>query len=159
MTFFSTNSHEANWQPTIFANTIRFHHNRRGFKRPSWRSAAQVSTSHLTVELAHGALIDSPFSCPWEDSSNKSVHVDNLATPGYQDDTISYLSFIRHLNTRFIIYTDGSATAGTLSGGVGMVVTEGDPASYYLIIRRRESGHAHGSRVALAISRSRGHLH
>ncbi len=30
---------------------------------------------------------------------------------------------------------------------------------YHLIIRRRETGHAHGIRVALAISRSRGHLY
>ncbi len=26
-TFFSTNSHEANWQPTIIANNTRLHHN------------------------------------------------------------------------------------------------------------------------------------
>ncbi len=27
VTFFSTNSHEANWQPTIIANTTHSHHN------------------------------------------------------------------------------------------------------------------------------------
>ncbi len=27
VTFFSTNSHEANWQPTISANNTRLHHN------------------------------------------------------------------------------------------------------------------------------------
>ncbi len=27
MTFFSTNSHKANWQPTIIANNARLHHN------------------------------------------------------------------------------------------------------------------------------------
>ncbi len=27
VTFFSTNSHEANWQPTIIANSTRLHHN------------------------------------------------------------------------------------------------------------------------------------
>ncbi len=27
MTFFSTNSHEANWQPTIIAKNTRLHHN------------------------------------------------------------------------------------------------------------------------------------
>ncbi len=27
VTFFSANSHEANWQPTIIANNIRLHHN------------------------------------------------------------------------------------------------------------------------------------
>ncbi len=57
------------------------------------------------------------------------MHTDNLAPPASQDDTTPYLAFIRHLNARFIIYTDDSATAGTLNGGAGMVVTEGDPAN------------------------------
>ncbi len=70
----------------------------------------------------------SPFSCPWQDSGNWSVHADHLAPPGSQDDTTPYLSFIRHLNARFIISTNGSATAGTQNGGTLMVVTEGDPA-------------------------------
>ncbi len=61
--------------------------------RPSWRSAAQVSTNHLPVELAHRAPIDSPFSCSWEDSSNFSAHPDKLAPPGSKDDTTPYLSF------------------------------------------------------------------
>ncbi len=39
-----------------------------------------------------------PFAYPWEDSRYWSVHADNLATPGSQDDTTPYLSFIRHLN-------------------------------------------------------------
>ncbi len=38
-------------------------------KRPSWRSAAQASTNNLPAELAHRAPIDSPFSCPWENSN------------------------------------------------------------------------------------------
>ncbi len=29
VTFFSTNSYEANWQPTIIANNTRLHHNRQ----------------------------------------------------------------------------------------------------------------------------------
>ncbi len=111
-------------------------------KRPSWRSAAQASTSHLPPELAHRAPIDSPFSCPWEDTSNWSVHADNLAPPGSQDDTNPYLSFIRHMNARFIIYTDGSATAGTISGGASMVVTEGDPANPTTLFTKQQCGAA-----------------
>ncbi len=86
--------------------------------------------------------MDSPFSCPWEDSSNWSVHADNLAPPGSQDDTTPYLSFIRHLNARFIIYTDGSATAGTLKGGGGLVVTEGDPANPKTLLTKKQHGAA-----------------
>ncbi len=92
-----------------------------------------------------------------------------MAHPGSQGDTNPSLSIIRHLNARFIIYTNGLVTSGALSGGAGMVVTEGDLAnptneatvrsSYYLIIRRGESGHAHGARAALTIARSRDQVH
>ncbi len=58
------------------------------------------------------------------------------------DDTTPYLSFIRHLNARFIIYTDGSATAGTLNGGAGMVVTEGDPANPTTLLTKQQRGAA-----------------
>ncbi len=52
------------------------------------------------------------------------------------------LSFIRHLNARFIIYTDGSATAGTPRGGAGMVVTEGDPANPTALLTKQQRGAA-----------------
>ncbi len=94
------------------------------------------------MELAHKAPIDSPFSCHWEDSSNWSLPADNLAPPGSQDDTNPCLSFIRHLNDRFVIYTDGSATAGTLSGGAGMVATEGDPANPTTLLTNQQRGAA-----------------
>ncbi len=45
---------------------------RHRLKRPSWRSAAHASTSHLPAELAQRPPIDSPLSCPFEDSSNWS---------------------------------------------------------------------------------------
>ncbi len=70
------------------------------------------------------------------------MQADNLAPPGSQDDTTPYLSFIRHLNARLIIYTDGSATAGTLKGGAGMVVTEGDPANPTTLLTKQKRGAA-----------------
>ncbi len=111
-------------------------------QRQSWRSAAQVSTIHLPVELAHRVPIDSAFTCPWEDSSNWSVHAENLAPPGSKDNTTPYLSFIRDLNAQFILYTVGSATAGTLNGGAGMVVTEGDPANPTTFLMKQQRGAA-----------------
>ncbi len=71
-------------------------------------------------------------------SSSRSVHADNLAPPGSQDDTAFYLSFIRRLNARFIIYSDGSATARTLNGGAGMVVTEGDLANPTTLLTKQQ---------------------
>ncbi len=99
------------------------------------------------------------------------MHADNLAPPGSQDDITPYLSFIRLLNARFIIYIDGSPTGGTPNGGAGMVVTEGDPANPTTLLTKQQRGAAITSsydeekavmRMALewlAISRSRGHLH
>ncbi len=102
---------------------------RHRLKLSSRRSAAQATSCNLPAKLSHRAPSDFPFSHPWEYSSNWSVQADNLAPQGSHGDTTPYLSFIRHLNTRFIIYTEVSATAGTLSGGAGMLVTEGDPHS------------------------------
>ncbi len=97
-------------------------HEGKSWLRPP-STASNDNAGDLPAELAHRAPIDPPFSCPWEDSSNWSVHADNLAHPGSQDDTTPYKSFIRHLNALFIIYTDGWATAVALNGGAG------DPAN------------------------------
>ncbi len=51
-----------------------------------------------------------------------------------------YLAFIRHLHTRFIIYTGASATAGTLIGGAGLVVTEGYPANPTKLLTKQQRG-------------------
>ncbi len=51
-----------------------------------------------------------------------------------------YLAFIRYRNTRFIIYTDASATAGTLIGGAGIVVTEGYPANLMILLTKQQRG-------------------
>ncbi len=49
---------------------------------------------------------------------------------------------IIHLNARLIIYTDGSATAGTLNGGAGKVVTEGGPATPTTLLTKQQRGAA-----------------
>ncbi len=71
-------------------------------------------------------------------SSNWSTHPANLAHPGSQNDTTSYLSFNRHLNSLFIIHADGSATAGALNGGAGMVVTEREPANPTTLLTKQQ---------------------
>ncbi len=63
-----------------------------------------------------------------------------------------------------MIYTYGSIRAGTLSGGAGIVVTEGDPANPTTLLMMQQRGAAITSsndeeKAAPAISRSRGHLH
>ncbi len=95
----------------------------------------------FTSELAYRTPIEFVF-CPWEDSSNWSDHVDNLAPLDSQDYTTPFQSFIRHPNARFIIDTDGSATGGTLGGGVETVATEGDPANPTSLPKKQQRGTA-----------------
>ncbi len=40
------------------------------------------------------------------------------------------------------IFTNGPATAGTLNGGAGMVVTEGDPANPTTLLTKQQRGAA-----------------
>ncbi len=79
---------------------------------------------------------------------------------------IKQRSFIRHLNSRFITYTDGSAAAWAQNGGAQMVIIDGNypheataRSSHYLIIRRRENGNVHNSQMTPTIARSRGHTY
>ncbi len=53
---------------------------------------------------------------------------------------LPYLSFIRGLNARIIIYTDGLATAETLNGGAGMTVAEVNPANPTTLLTKQQHG-------------------
>ncbi len=56
--------------------------------------------------------------------------------------SIFNLSFIRHLHARFITYTVGSASALTLNGCAGMVVTKGDPVNPTTLLTKQQRGAA-----------------
>ena len=66
---------------------------------------------------------------PWLSPSNLTV---NLTIPGYfdcktdEEKLAVTLAHIRSISPRLIIYTDGSAKAGTTKEGAGVVLTEGD---------------------------------
>ncbi len=51
-----------------------------------------------------------------------------------------HLSFISHLDARFIIYTYCSATVGALKCDAGMVVIEGDAANPTTHLTKRQRG-------------------
>ena len=70
---------------------------------------------------------------PWETPNNLVVHesVPGISSKADSADTLmsATLEWIRALMPSLVIYTDGSASAGTTDGGAGVVVTQGDPAS------------------------------
>ncbi len=68
-------------------------------------------------------------------------------------DATPFLSFIRHLDARFTIYTDCSATRGHVTWWREKKQMLPTQSSFYLVIRRRESHNAHGTRVALTTAR------
>ncbi len=98
----------------------------------------QKFNSATSLQVSHWLHLLQPL----ERFGNWSVHANKLAPPGSYVDTTPYLSFIRHLNERFIIFTDGSATAGTLIGGSGMVATEGDPNNATTLLMKQQLGAA-----------------
>ncbi len=77
------------------------------------------------------------------------------------------VSFIRHMNAGFIIWTDGAAPVGTLNGGNRRRLHQSHDLpheatawfSFYLIIRRRERGNALGALAAPTFTWRRGHIY
>ncbi len=142
---------------------------------PRWtRATSYHSDVPRLLQLPHpvparhqaSRLSCSGLPCPWEDSSNCSVHADNLAPLGSQDDTTRHQTPecpIHHLH-RWLGNNGDTKRWRWNRGNRRRPGQPDDPpheatarSSFLLIIRRRESGHAH--RVAPAITCSRGHLH
>ncbi len=84
------------------------------------------------------------------------MHVRNMWKPVKRRPTKQRL-FIRHLNSRFVTYTNGSAATWALTGGAQMVIIDGNypheaTAWNSLIILRSEKGNVHSSQATLTIA-------
>ena len=71
---------------------------------------------------------------PWDRGLSRCTVSPSLpGITGRQDSIPNILSAAlrrtRELNAQYNIYTDGSASAGTINGGAGVVITTGDPAA------------------------------
>ena len=99
--------------------------------RTSWRTMAkQISEEHKLDYRSEKKPIQVFVREPWLSPDNLTVY---LEIPGYNESNddaaklAATLSHIRSISPRLVIYTDGSATAGTTKGGAGVVITDGDP--------------------------------
>jgi ribonuclease HI len=100
-------------------------------QRTSWRSVTKkLSTEYKLDSASERKQLEFFAREPWLSPSNLTV---NLTIPGYPDCKTDEeklavtLAHIRSISPRLVIYTDGSAKAGTTKGGAGVVITEGDP--------------------------------
>ena len=102
-------------------------------QRTSWRSVSKQLMEEYKIDDTSARQPIQFFARePWISPSNLTVF---LEIPGYRDcrddagKLAATLSRIRSISPRLVIYTDGSASAGTTKGGAGMVITDGDPDS------------------------------
>ena len=97
--------------------------------RFSWK----YQTDRLLARVTPEATLRQPISffgrAPWEDSPRINVHTDVPGVGGRNDSPAAKkdltIKQINSFNADLVIYTDGSATAGTREGGSGVVVTRG----------------------------------
>ena len=106
--------------------------------RKSWRYVGNQLAKEFCPEKGYDRQ---PFTfnarAPWEAPSNLSVFesVPGIRSKADDADTLmnATLTRIRELGSGLIIYTDGSADAGTTDGGAGVIVTQGDPAALEIL--------------------------
>ena len=86
----------------------------------------------LPVELANRKPITYFEHPPWLECANIEVykHLPRVSSKNDREELIieAAMSQLRSFNPTRILYTDGSASAGTRDGGAGLVCTIGDPA-------------------------------
>ena len=102
-------------------------------QRKSWRQVGLDLANRYRPDAEYEGLpLAACARAPWDSPNNLTVHESVPGISSKADDAVTMreatLARIRDLNSSVVIYTDGSASAGTSDGGAGVVVTCGDPA-------------------------------
>ena len=113
--------------------------------RQSWRRKAdELSAQYLHHTETEKQPIPFFARAPWDAPDNLTVVA---AVPGIakkSDDHAAMveatLKQVRNVSSGMVVYTDGSATAGTTNGGAGVVITQGDPTEYAEIETIKKKG-------------------
>ena len=101
-------------------------------KRKNWGIRAQEILNHLPEGIQHRRPLTYFDHPPWLSSPNLVIHSSLPGITGKNDSEEriieAALKQIRSFVPYSTIYTDGSATAGLIRGGAGIVCTIGDPS-------------------------------
>ena len=106
---------------------------RSRLKRDDWRKVAKDLQNRLPAELQPRVDLQLFAVKPWVEAASMEVSplLEGVSSRLDREEIrrTAALDNIRQTNASKVIYTDGSATAGTRMGGAAFVVTEGDPES------------------------------
>jgi len=98
-------------------------------KRQSWKTQTDRLLARVPTEARTRQPISFFGSDPWDDPPRINVHTEVPGVEGRNDNPVLKqeltIKQINSFNADFVIYTDGSASAGTREGGAGVVVTRG----------------------------------
>ena len=102
--------------------------------RTSWKEKACQLTSQYTPRIDYEPdQIELHVRDPWNAPTNLTIHQDIPGISSKADITTetvcATLMRIREFESDWVLYTDGSASAGTKDGGAGVIITRGDPAA------------------------------
>ena len=107
---------------------------RQRLKRPNWRKkASELSALYIPAEDDQRKALTYFTTPPWQLGIGSAQVFPKLAgiTGRNDNDQVKLdaaLTRIREVDGTFTIYPDGSADAGTMDGGSGVIITTGDPA-------------------------------
>ena len=106
--------------------------------RTSWNEKACQLAQQYTPQIDHEPKqIELHVRDPWNAPTNLTIHQDIPGISTKADITTetvaATLKRIREFDSDWVLYTDGSASAGTKDGGAGVVITRGDPAAPNII--------------------------
>ena len=113
--------------------------------RSSWRRQVGELAVSLPPEVSNRKPIRHFTTPPWATSIPSVTVHNNLAdvigrNASAEDLKSKSLEVIRSATADIVIYTDGSADAGTRNGGSAMVATRGDPAGPTIITTMKKRG-------------------
>ncbi len=97
--------------------------------RPSCRSTAKDLMNRFPDAVSSRNVLQTLPECPWAHKGQwKVLPEGQLAPTDLPPAAETCFQTIRRLAGQLPVYTDGSATAGTVDGSKGVIVTCGDPA-------------------------------
>ena len=115
-------------------------------QRKGWKAKGDELLSKLPVEATDRLPIQMYVCAPWGNPCDIQIYADVPGIKG-RDDPIELkksitMARLDSFNADFIIYTDGSATAGCSNGGAAAIITRGSAETPVVLHEMRSKGAA-----------------